>query len=102
MLTTDGTYNYTYDAAGNRLTRTSIEDGTVTAYGWNNANQLISVKTYDSWSDYADNVTPTSEIDYAYDPFGNMVTRTTKDSSGTITSLRELYLRWAECGLGDE
>jgi RHS repeat-associated protein len=46
-LTTDGTYNYTYDNEGNLLTQTRISDGQVTALTWDYRNRLteVTVKT---------------------------------------------------------
>ena len=73
-LLTDGVYDYTYDAVGNRLTATNIADGTVTGYTWNNDNNLTSVKQYASQAAYEAS-TFTSAIYYSYDAFGNMVSR---------------------------
>ena len=39
-LTNDGTYSYTYDAEGNRLTRTKTATGEVTEYTWDYHNRL--------------------------------------------------------------
>ena len=39
-----GTYDYTYDADGNRIAETDIATGAVTTYQWNNANELIGVQ----------------------------------------------------------
>jgi RHS repeat-associated protein len=43
-LTSDGTYNYTYDAEGNRLTKTRISDGQVTSYTYDERNRLTEVQ----------------------------------------------------------
>ncbi len=40
QLTTDGTYNYTYDDEGNRLTRTKISNGKIEEYIWDHRNRL--------------------------------------------------------------
>ena len=37
-LLSDGTYDFTYDADGNRIAETKISDLTVTGYTWDNAN----------------------------------------------------------------
>ena len=42
-LTSDGTYNYTYDNEGNTLTQTRISDGQVTNYSWDYRNRLTEV-----------------------------------------------------------
>jgi RHS repeat-associated protein len=94
LLLFDGTYYYQYDAAGNRTARyqnavdKSLDSHAtnITIYGWNNANELVSVKTYGTYSAYSSSATPASEVDYGYDPFGEMVSRTVKNSSGTVTS----------------
>jgi RHS repeat-associated protein len=43
-LTSDGTYNYTYDNDGNTLTQTNIATGSVTYYTWDYRNRLTEVK----------------------------------------------------------
>jgi RHS repeat-associated protein len=58
----------------------------ITIYGWDNANELVSVKTYATYSAYAESATPSCELDYAYDAFDMKVSRTTKDSTGAITT----------------
>jgi RHS repeat-associated protein len=42
-LTSDGTYNYTYDNNNNRLTRTSIATGNETIYTYDFRNRLVEV-----------------------------------------------------------
>jgi hypothetical protein len=77
----DGSCYYTYDADGNRTAKyqNSVDSGfdshatNITIYNWNNANELVSVKTYATYSDYTSGATPSSEVDYAYDAFGRMV-----------------------------
>ncbi len=46
-LTSDGTYNYTFDNEGNLLTKTRISDNQVTSYTWDYRNRLteVTVKT---------------------------------------------------------
>ncbi|MES1213010.1 MAG: RHS repeat-associated core domain-containing protein, partial [Singulisphaera sp.] len=80
-LLNDGAYAYTYDNEGNRLTRTSIADGTYTEYGWDNRNRLISVTTYAS----AAKTTKVSQVTYTYDAFDRRVSKSVDaDGSGTI------------------
>ena len=78
----DGTYYYNYDAAGNRvakfLSSTGAFDSTasdITIYKWNNANELMSAKTYSTWTAYMSG-TASSESDYGYDAFARMVSET--------------------------
>lgn len=47
-LTSDGTYNYTYDNEGNLLTKTRISDGERTEYTWDYRNRLIRIMVKDS------------------------------------------------------
>ena len=42
-LTSDGTYNYTYDNEGNLTTQTKISDGAQTIYLWDYRNRLTDV-----------------------------------------------------------
>jgi RHS repeat-associated protein len=42
-LLSDGTYNYAYDADGNRIERTNIATGAVTDYVWDNRDRLVEV-----------------------------------------------------------
>jgi RHS repeat-associated protein len=42
-LLSDGTYNYTYDNEGNRVTRTKISTGEQTIYDWDHRNRLTKV-----------------------------------------------------------
>jgi RHS repeat-associated protein len=47
-LTSDGTYNYTYDDEGNTLTQTRISDGQVTSFIWDNRNRLTEADIRDA------------------------------------------------------
>ena len=42
QLSTDGTYNYTYDANGNELTKTNISTGDYWTYGYDDKNEMTS------------------------------------------------------------
>ncbi|HEU5116467.1 MAG TPA: RHS repeat-associated core domain-containing protein [Isosphaeraceae bacterium] len=42
-LSSDGTYNYTYDAAGNMTSKTDIATGVETDYVWDDRNRLVEV-----------------------------------------------------------
>lgn len=61
---------YTYDAVGNRLSKT--EDGSVTEYTYNGLNQLTEAETADA------------VIDYVYDARGNQISETNETES-TLT-----------------
>ena len=81
----DGTYYYTFDAEGNRTEKfkssTGLLDSSatdITIYKWNNANELVSATHYATKVTYEEG-TSDSEVDYADDPFGRMVSRDAND-----------------------
>ena len=39
----DGIYSYTYDAEGNRLSRTHLADGAVVQYSWDYRNRQVGI-----------------------------------------------------------
>ncbi len=43
QATSDGTYNYAYDAQGNLISKTAIAGGNATTYAWDNRDRLTSV-----------------------------------------------------------
>ena len=47
-MSSDGTYNYTYDLEGNRATRTKISNGYVTEYTWDFRNRLTKITEEDN------------------------------------------------------
>ena len=65
-LTSDGTFCYTYDNEGNRLTKTTISGGAVTSYTWDHRNRLVQV------------ITPTAAVNYEYD-YANRMTKRNND-----------------------
>lgn len=69
-LTSDGTYDYTYDGEGRRLTRTDRGSGSTDSYTWNALGELRSVTGGGHTSSYA------------YDAIGR---RIQTDVDGTIT-----------------
>jgi RHS repeat-associated protein len=68
-LTSDGTYNYTYDNEGNRTLRTKISDGSKTEYGWDYRNRLIRITEKTSGG------TVTKESLYTYDQFDRRLSK---------------------------
>jgi RHS repeat-associated protein len=71
----DGTFEYTYDAEGNRTTRTHLVTGHVTEYFWDNRNRLVEVIDRDD----EENVLQT--VEFAYD-FQNRWIGRTRDADG--------------------
>ncbi|MCP4540898.1 MAG: RHS repeat-associated core domain-containing protein, partial [Chloroflexi bacterium] len=80
-LTSDGTYNYTYDSEGNVLTKTNISTSESVEYTWDHRNRLTKVTFKNSGG------TATKIVEYAYD-HGQRWVRKTLDTNadGTIES----------------
>ncbi len=72
----DGTFNYEYDAEGNRTRRTSITTGEVTEYEWDLRNRLVRVTTRPAAAAAASSV-----VTHAYDSFNRWVS-TSVDADG--------------------
>ncbi len=72
----DGTYTYTYDAAGNELTKTADVGGGYWTFGYDNANHIVSAVEKTSGG------TTENTVTYEYDVFGNL---TEEDINGTVT-----------------
>jgi len=70
-LTSDGTFDYTYDDEGNLLTRTRISadpaDDKIVEYQWDHRNRLIGVVNKDSAG------LVTQQVQYTYDVFNNRI-----------------------------
>ncbi|MCE9554482.1 MAG: hypothetical protein K8T91_14045 [Planctomycetes bacterium] len=66
-LESDGTYNYEYDAEGNRTRRTHIGSDAVVVYNWDVKNRLVKVTDYVSTSDADLETDPTQIVEYTYD-----------------------------------
>ena len=60
-LLSDGTYNYAYDANGNRISRTDIASGAATLYTYDDRNRLTQVVFKDGTG------TVQKTVDYTYD-----------------------------------
>jgi RHS repeat-associated protein len=70
-MTSDGTYNYTYDDEGNRLTRTKISDSSLTEYTWDHRNRLTKVVERATGAGGA----ITKQSDYKYDLFDRRISK---------------------------
>ena len=82
-LTSDGTFNYTYDNEGNRLTKTRISSATVddykTEYTWDHRNRLTSVVLKNNSN------AKKKDLLYDYDHLNRLVRRKAdNDGNGTI------------------
>jgi RHS repeat-associated protein len=69
QLSSDGTYNYTYDDEGNRLTKTKISTGEKEEYTWDYRNRLTKVTFKNSGG------TVTRTVDQSYDVFNQWIKR---------------------------
>ena len=85
-ILSDGTYNYTYDADGNRLTRVQISSASSsdyeTDYTWDNRNRLVEVTDKDNAG------TITQTVTYQYDVENRWIGETvTAYADGSPTSV---------------
>jgi RHS repeat-associated protein len=85
QLTSDGTFNYTYDHEGNRVSRTRISSGTandyITDYSYDYRNRLTDVNYYNNSS------VLTKHIHYVYDVYDHLIgTEIDATGSGSYSS----------------
>src|SRR5262245_52214599 len=69
-LSTDGTYNYTYDNEGNMLSRTKISGSTSEEYAWDHRNRLVKVTFKDGMG------ATTKTVEHSYDVYNRWIRRT--------------------------
>ena len=68
-LLTDGTYQYEYDAEGNRIKRTEITTGATTEYEWDHRNRLVRIVDKSAGGGV------TREANYTYDLHDHRIVR---------------------------
>jgi RHS repeat-associated protein len=68
-LLSDGTYNYTYDDEGNRLTKTKISTGEKEEYTWDHRNRLTKITFKNSGG------TVLKTVDQMYDVYNQWIKR---------------------------
>ncbi|HQU43360.1 MAG TPA: RHS repeat-associated core domain-containing protein, partial [Pirellulales bacterium] len=82
LMSSDGTYNYQYDADGNLVNRTQIASTYstqyLTAYSWDYRNRLTDVEYYDN------NDVLTEHVHFVYDVFDHLIA-TEVDTTGDGT-----------------
>ena len=93
-MTSDGTYNYTYDDEGNRTSRTKISDSTKMEYTWDYRNRLTDVVFKTSGG------TVTKKIQYQYDVFDRRIGRKL-DATGDGTYESATYWVYDDAGKRD-
>jgi YD repeat-containing protein len=76
-LTTDGTYDYEYDAEGNRTKKTDISSGDYVTYTWDHRNRLTDVKFYD------DQDALQKHVKYTYDVSNRLIRKQVDDDGDT-------------------
>ncbi|MGR3278684.1 FG-GAP-like repeat-containing protein [Acaryochloris marina NIES-2412] len=86
-LLSDGTYTYTYDGEGNRITRTEIATGEVTEYTWDYRNRLTDVVTKDSTGNVI------QDVEYGYDVYDRRIEKTVDpDGDGPESEWTERFV----------
>ena len=94
QVTSDGTYNYTYDDEGNRISRTKISDSTKIEYTWDHRNRLTDVVFKNASG------TVTKKIQYKYDVFNRRIGRK-MDATGDGTYETATYWVYDDAGKRD-
>ena len=79
----DGTSTYTYDAEGNRTSKTDIGTGSKVEYQWNHANLLTGVIYKTS------NNVVTKSVAYQYDALGRRIGKSVDDNGNGTVDRRE-------------
>ena len=78
QISSDGTYNYAYDADGNLIRQTTIATGAYVVYGYDNRDRLVSVENFTASG------SPTQLVTYTYDVFNNLIDRTLVTYTGGV------------------
>ena len=87
QISTDGVWNYYYDAVGNRTMKINVADCDAWVYTYNDANQMTSAKHYSSSSGGVPTPgTMVLEEDFTYDVFGNRLSDTLMQSGSTTVT----------------
>jgi RHS repeat-associated protein len=88
QLASDGTFNYTYDAEGNRISRTRISSASandyLTTYTWDYRDRLTDVDFYNNSS------VLTSHVHYTYDVYDHRISKSLdRTGSGTYNRIED-------------
>ncbi len=91
QMLSDGTWNYTYDKEGNRISKTNIATGEVVEYTWDHRNRLVEVETVDS-----SGVT-VKDVVFTYDPLNRRIAETVdEDGAGPVDPVSEYFIQVQE------
>jgi len=90
----DGTYNYTYDDEGNRISQTKISDSTQVEYTWDYRNRLTDVVNKNASG------TVTKPVQYKYDVFDRRIGKKI-DATGDGTYESATYWVYDDAGKRD-
>ena len=85
QLTTDGTFNYDYDAEGNLIRKAEIATGKFVEYHYDHRNRLVQATTYS-----ADGIS-LQEIDFTYDAFDRRIAKSV-DTDGVGPESLETHI----------
>ncbi|MFT5153142.1 MAG: RHS repeat-associated protein [Planctomycetota bacterium] len=83
-LTSDTEYSYTYDLAGNMLTRANLARSTHGEFSWDAEGMLQSYRQIDDSS-----LSLLLDVNYSYDPLGRRVSK-------TVNGVPERFIYWGE------
>jgi YD repeat-containing protein len=90
QLTSDGVFTYTYDAEGNRLTRTRVSTDPaadwLTEYEWDHRNRLVKVSFHD------EEETLTKQVRYTYDMYGRRIGKAIDEDGDSDVDYSEAYV----------
>ncbi len=86
QLLSDGTFNYEYDAEGNRTKKTEIATGDYTSLEWDHQNHLVAIRSYTSTN------TLTQEIEYDYDALGRRIAKRVDETGNGTFDRAEKYV----------
>ncbi len=89
LISSDGTYNYTYDNEGNLIQRTAITGGATRLFTYDFLNRLVEVKDFPT-SDTGG--TPTQDIQYTYNMLNQLVSRTVYLNGSSTASAFDAYV----------
>ncbi|MEQ9366389.1 MAG: RHS repeat-associated core domain-containing protein [Leptospirales bacterium] len=85
LLESDAEFNYAYDVLGNLIQKTSLGDGSVAAYTYDDFDRLIKFELR------AADDTLVRSGSYAYDPQGRRIRKTVQEAAGTPATTYCIY-----------